>query len=70
MQAVQNSRFLNPNRAVQIPEELEDSAGRFYDYEVWELPEGPQAQLDQGDVTISLPNETAFQAHRMVGRFV
>ena len=38
MQAVQNGKFLNPNRAVQISEELEGPAKNFYNDEDWESP--------------------------------
>ena len=69
MQAVQNGGYLNPNRSVQISEGLEASAKRFYYYEEWGLPEGAQDQLNQGDVTILLPSDTAFRARRMLGRF-
>ena len=69
MQAVQNGGYLNPNRSVQISEGLEASAKRFYVYEEWGLPEGAQDQLNQGDVTILLPSDTAFRARRMLGRF-
>ena len=68
MQAVQNGGYLNPNRSVQISEGLEASAKRLYYYEVWGLPEGAQDQLNQGDVTILLPSDTALRARRMLGR--
>ena len=68
MQAVQNGGYLNPNRSVQISEGLEASAKRFYYYEEWGLPEGAQDQLNQGDVTILLPGDTALRARRMLGR--
>ena len=67
MQAIQNGRFLNLTRAAQIFEELEDPAERYHNYEEWELQEGAQARLNQGEATISPPNETAFRAPRVFG---
>ena len=70
MHSAQNGGFFNPNRGAQIFEELQDPAKRYYNVAERELPEGTVAQLVQEDVTISLPRDTALQAHRMFGRFV
>ena len=59
-----------PKWSLQIFEELGDSAKRYYDYEEWERPGGAQVQLNQGDATILLPNETALPAQRTFGRAV
>ena len=55
MQAVRIGRYLNSSRSVQI---------------FGELPGGALVQLNQGDATILLPNQTAFRAMRMSGRCV
>ena len=58
------------NRAVQIFEEISDSARRFYDYEEWGAPEGAQAQLIQGEATILLLGDVVLHSIEMRGRFV
>ena len=70
MQAAQSGRIVNPNLAAQFFEELEDTAKRYCNYDGWGFADGDWAQPYQGDVTISPPNETAPQAHRMFGRSV
>ena len=65
MRAVQNDRFCNPNRDVQIFEEIRDPARRLYCSEEWELPGGARAQLIKGDAAILLPRDIASQAMRM-----
>ena len=70
MHSVQNGGFSNPNRDVRIFEELQDPAKRYYNVAEWELPEGTAAQLVQEAVTVALPHDAAFQAHRTFGRFV
>ena len=65
---VRNGRLLNPNRAVRIFGEINDSTKRYYNFEEWELPEGAQAQLNQGEASILLPNETDYRSMRIFGR--
>ena len=70
MQAAQNGRPLNPNRAVQSFEEIGDSDRRYSNYEESELPDGAQARLNQGEATVLPPRETVSQAWiaRQLGR--
>ena len=70
MWAAQNGRFLNPNRAAQVFEEISDSGRRVCNYEEWELPEEAHAQLIQGEATILFPHDVAFRAMRMSARSV
>ena len=60
---------MNPNRAVQIFEELSDPLRRYYNHEEWGLPGGAQFRAIQGGATTQLTYETAFQSMRMFGRF-
>ena len=55
MQAVQNGKFLNPRRGVQISEDFLGPANKFYNYGEWELPGGAAFTAIQGDVTIMPP---------------
>ena len=45
MLAASNGKFLNPQRAVQIYEKIDDVKSKFYDYEIWELPAGATADM-------------------------
>ena len=45
MLAASNGKFLNPQRAVQIYEKIDDAKSKFYDYEIWELPAGATADM-------------------------
>ena len=45
MLAASNGKFLNPERAVQIYEKIDDVKSKFYDYEIWELPAGATADM-------------------------
>ena len=70
MQAVQNERFINPNRAVRIFGELDSPAKKIL------RPRGVGATrrgcspARPGGVTIALPHYTALEARRIYGRFV
>ena len=45
MLAASNGKFLNPRRAAQIYEQIDDVKSKFYDYEIWELPAGATADM-------------------------
>ena len=64
MLVTSNGRFLNPNRALQIYEEIEAPHKIYYNYDEWELPSGAEANMVQGEPTISLPFELSGQLNR------
>ena len=45
MLAASNGKFLNPQRAVQIYEKIDDVKSAFYDYEIRELPAAATANM-------------------------
>ena len=70
MLITRNGRFLNPNRALQIYEEIEAPHHIYYIYDEWELPSGAEAHVVSGEPTISYPFELSGQLNRLYPRFV
>ena len=55
MNKVYEGRWLNPGRALQIYEELDDPANRYYSSNEWGAPEEAHAQQVQVEDTICSP---------------
>ena len=70
MLTTSNGRFCNPLGAVQIYEEIEAPHKIYYNYDEWELPRGAEANMVQGEPTISFPFELSGQLNRLYCRFV
>ena len=70
MIATSNGRFLNPQRALQIYEEIEAPHTLYYNYDEWELPPGAEAHMISGEPTISYPFKQSGQLNRLYARFV
>ena len=65
MRKVCEARFVNPNRAPQVFEEVANPAARRCIHGEWELPEGASAELLRDEGTICLPPNMAAQAPRI-----
>ena len=69
MQETGQGRFLNPRRAFQLSEEIEDPANRYFEYDECDPPEGAHAHVSGGEATIFLSFRAATQAVRVFARF-
>ena len=70
MSAGSNGRFLNPQGALQVYENLEDLSSKFYNYRAWELPPGATADMVRNDPTITFSSGLTGQLNRCFGRSV
>ena len=70
MLATSNGRFVNPFRAVQVYEKIDNPNRKLYNFNEWELPTGATAEMFQGEPTISSPQELSGQLNRIYARFV
>ena len=69
-QETARGRFLNPGRALQLYEEIDDPANRYFNYDAKKTPEVARAQVSGGEATIYLSSQAAAQAARVSARFV